>query len=191
MASLALSVRHCGADAPTGDSAALLVASPASVSAVATSSGSGVIKGRADVLAARLCSLCACRQLQPENRVCWQLGLHFCRPERQQQSNWRHCHPLAAQSTQQCARAGQDWPQHPRCGHCMCMQPRRLMQTSKQQLRSPCLCLAEPAATSACERGISLQQDRVFIQIWLQELLIYVARLWWHVRGALHTRDMP
>ena len=48
---------------------------------------------------------------------------------------------------------------------------------SRLQLRSPCLCLAEPAATSACERGISLQRDSVFIQIWLQELLIYVARL--------------
>ena len=80
LASPPLAVRHCGADAPTGDSAALLVGSPAPLSGVAASSGSGMLKGRADVLAARLCSVCACRQLQSESLLCWQPQLRFCRP---------------------------------------------------------------------------------------------------------------
>ena len=68
--------------------------------------------------------------------------------------------------------------------------PGAFVDLGKLQLRGPCLGLAEPAATSACEGGVPLQWDSVFIQVWLQELLIYVARLRWHVRGALHSRGM-
>ena len=78
LASPPLAVRHCGMDAPTGDPAAWLVASPAPVSGAAAFSESGVVKGRADVLAARLCSVCACRQLRSGNLGCAFAGLDDC-----------------------------------------------------------------------------------------------------------------